>query len=136
MKKNNKVIIISILFLFIGIFVGFVFHEIYELYMQKNEIREELKSLDDKEKEMKKYLDNLSFEQREQILNDLGMEDVPWTVFTYVSTLSPKERETLEETIDQLSDPEYVKKYVKEYVKEKNLYSKDGECIIGIPEKW
>lgn len=136
MKKNNKVIIISILFLFIGIFVGFVFHEIYELYMQKNEIREELKSLDDKEKEMKKYLDNLSFEQREQILNDLGMEDVPWTVFTYVSTLSPKERETLEETIDQLSDPEYVKKYVKEYVKEKNLYSKDGEFIIGIPEKW
>lgn len=135
MKKNNKVIIISILFLFIGIFVGFVFHEIYELYMQKNEIREELKSLDDKEKEMKKYLDNLSFEQREQILNDLGMEDVPWTVFTYVSTLSPKERETLEETIDQLSDPEYVKKYVKEYVKEKNLYSKDGEFIIGIPEK-
>lgn len=132
MKKNNKVIIISILFLFIGIFVGFVFHEIYELYMQKNEIREELKSLDDKEKEMKKYLDNLSFEQREQILNDLGMEDVPWTVFTYVSTLSPKERETLEETIDQLSDPEYVKKYVKE----KNLYSKDGEFIIGIPEKW
>ena len=134
MKKNNKVIIISILFLFIGIFVGFVFHEIYELYMQKNEIREELKSLDDKEK-LKKYLDNLSFEQREQILNDLGMEDVPWTVFTYVSTLSPKERETLEETIDQLSDPEYVKKYVKEYVKEKNLYSKDGEFIIGIPEK-
>lgn len=131
MKKNNKVIIISILFLFIGIFVGFVFHEIYELYMQKNEIREELKSLDDKEK-LKKYLDNLSFEQREQILNDLGMEDVPWTVFTYVSTLSPKERETLEEIIDQLSDPEYVKKYAKE----KNLYSKDGEFIIGIPEKW
>ena len=116
--------------LFIGIFVGFVFHEIYELYMQKNEIREELKSLDDKEK-LKKYLDNLSFEQREQILNDLGMEDVPWTVFTYVSTLSPKERETLEEIIDQLSDPEYVKKYAKE----KNLYSKDGEFIIGIPEK-
>ena len=130
MKKNNKVIIISILFLFIGIFVGFVFHEIYELYMQKNEIREELKSLDDKEK-LKKYLDNLSFEQREQILNDLGMEDVPWTVFTYVSTLSPKERETLEEIIDQLSDPEYVKKYAKE----KNLYSKDGEFIIEIPEK-
>lgn len=131
MKKNNKVIIISILFLFIGIFVGFVFHEIYDLYMQKNEIREELKSLDDKEK-LKKYLDNLSFEQREQILNDLGMEDVPWTVFTYVSTLSPKERETLEEINDQLSDPEYVKKYAKE----KNLYSKDGEFIIEIPEKW